>query len=685
MWCSKSKIGVNTQVIHGEYHPHIDGIRALAILPVLLFHILAKLCPGGFAGVDVFFVISGYLITGGILRELQKERFTIRNFYYRRIRRIMPAYFAMISGVFVIGCVVYYAAPLILLGDAVSAGTLFLANVHFWKMGGDYFSTALHSQALLHLWSLSVEEQFYLFIPLLCAVIWKIQRRVVVPVFTLLAVLSLVGAIYAVTTGKQSSAFYLLHFRAWELLAGSLLAMIPAPVHKDSHIAVQIWERPAFFAITGLLLVVFTYICISSKTPFPGAVAIIPVIGTVLLIRYGHGGWVGQILCWKPMVAIGKFSYSLYLWHWPVTVFWKYVTYERLSAYDYVGMLLLSLVLGYFSWRFIELPVRTSSTWTVRRAFVFSTVGIVCLVILGSICVGSKGWPELHPSANAVTNITEPRDPFVADRAIAIIRRIGSAIGVNFSLIEKHDRSMKLQYAVYRGQEGNKSATIGATGEPKIFILGDSHAGNLEYGLGAVLEEKGMAAYITSLGGAELFDMNKAPAQAALKRLQDFPRVETVILAQMWSAHTKSGDPGSEEVSQAMYRRLEEFVFHIKSMEKKIVILTDTPCYKHSPNDIIARTKIITPRDKNIEKEYRGQSDVEYTLSQGEINFRLEEVCRKTGAILIPLHMAFKAPGCYVAFEEAGLKDIPLYSDASHLSYAGSLRAAQFIMTHLSL
>jgi peptidoglycan/LPS O-acetylase OafA/YrhL len=185
----------SAQVIHSEYFPHIDGIRALAVLPVMLFHILPPLCPGGFTGVDVFFVISGYLITGGILRDLKNARFTIRNFYHRRIRRIMPAYFALIAGVFVAGCGFYHAAPLIGLGDAVAAGTLFVANYHFWRLEGDYFGPNMHTQALLHLWSLSVEEQFYLFIPLLCAIIWKFQRRFVSPALALLAVLSLAGSI----------------------------------------------------------------------------------------------------------------------------------------------------------------------------------------------------------------------------------------------------------------------------------------------------------------------------------------------------------------------------------------------------------------------------------------------------------------------------------------------------------
>jgi len=220
------------QVVHGKYYPHIDGIRAIAVLPVVLFHVLASLCPGGFAGVDIFFVISGYLITGGILRDLTIGRFSIRNFYYRRIRRILPAYFTLIVAVFAIGCALYYATPLIILGDATIAGTLFLANGFFRLMGHDYFAPDLHSHALLHLWSLSVEEQFYLFIPLFCAVLWKFRRSLVVPSLSLVAVISLSGAVYAVIIGKSYDAFYFLHFRAWELLAGSLLATIPAASYK---------------------------------------------------------------------------------------------------------------------------------------------------------------------------------------------------------------------------------------------------------------------------------------------------------------------------------------------------------------------------------------------------------------------------------------------------------------------
>ena len=463
----------SAKVIHGEYYPHIDGIRALAVLPVVLFHLMATFCPGGFAGVDVFFVISGYLITGGILRDLKNDRFTIRNFYHRRIRRIMPAYFVLIAGVFAAGCMLYYATPLILLGDAVVAGTLFLANLHFWMVTGDYFAPQVDSQALLHLWSLSIEEQFYLFIPLLCAVIWKFRPRLVRPVLALLAVASLSGAIITVMVGKQDNAFYFLHFRAWELLAGSLLATLPAistiPVapqlRKDASLATDIEpsiatrrreasasleRRHALLATVGLLIVLISYAALSSKTPFPGAAALPPVLGTALLIRYGQNGLASRLLSCRPFVLTGKISYSLYLWHWPIIVFWRYAAYDHLFFYDYIGMVLLSLLLGYLSWRFVELPVRTSSAWTMRRSFVFAAAGVALMVSLGSACVHYRGWPTiLHPEANEAAYRPPPRDPFVFARALGILRHLGSATGHDFPAAVEHEQVFQQQLSTY--------------------------------------------------------------------------------------------------------------------------------------------------------------------------------------------------------------------------------------------
>ena len=677
------------QVIHGEYCPHIDGIRAFAVIPVVLFHVLAPLCPGGFVGVDVFFVISGYLITGGILRDLKNDRFTIRNFYYRRIRRIMPAYFAMIAIVFAVGCALYYANPLILLGDAVVAGTLFIANLHFWMLGGDYFGPNLHAEALLHLWSLSVEEQFYLFIPLLCVIIWKFRRALVAPVLTLLAVLSLSGAIYAVLQGKQNNAFYFLHFRAWELLAGSLLAMFPATSVKvledrflptlttSSQTAGQTQTfKKSLLAPLGLVLVTLTYVGISSKTPFPGLAALPPVIGTALLIRYGQSGWVFRLLACRPFVFTGKISYSLYLWHWPVTVFWKYVVYDQLYICDYIGMFLLSLLLGYLSWRFIELPVRTFPFWTLRRSFACAASGVILLVALGTVCVYSKGWPSvLNTKANEVTAISESRDPFLFARIFAIARRIGNACGHDFEFVRRYSRNMNDW-----GGDGN--IKLGAVGVPRVFLIGDSHAGALRYGLDTCLRENNIAAYAIVRSSTDMFNLNLAESQDVLIKLAEQPHVSQIILVEMWM---RSGSVKKQDQSQDLfYFQLTKFATRIQSLNKTLFIVSDIACNSYVDLNVEPKMRIVgAPRRSEIIVNSRLQSQDEYARMQGEINRKLEEICKKTGAIFIPLHLAFKQGNGYIFFDEKRGVPVPLYRDYSHLSREGSLRAARFIMPYL--
>ena len=682
----------SAQVIHGAYYPHIDGIRALAVLPVVFYHILAALCPGGFIGVDVFFVISGYLITRGILRDLEHGRFSIRNFYYRRIRRIMPAYFTLITGVFAAGCMFYYASPLIFLGDAVASGTLFLANFHFWMIASDYFSPQLHSEALLHLWSLSVEEQFYLVIPLLCAGIWKVSRRLIAPIFTLLAILSLTGAIWAIMADKQSIAFYFPHLRAWELLAGSLLAMVPlvmVPAIKSrkneslkasptvtanqSSASFSTSRKHTLLAAVGLLLVLTSYLTVSSTTPFPGLAALPAVIGTVMLIRYGYSGWVSRLLSCRPFVFIGKISYSLYLWHWPVIVFWKYVVYDQLYAYDYIGMFSLSLLLGYLSWRFVELPVRTSSAWTMRRSFTFAGWGIALLVVLGSACVYYQGWPtRINPEANQFKQVP-PRTPFFEARARGLIRRAGSFLGQDWCSTRLPVRYHELAFA--SGEDATRH--IGNLGEaPEIMLVGDSHAGSLQYGLDISLRDLGIGGRVVGRSATQMFNLNNSECQRALDQIQAFPTIKKVILTQYWFLYLVQSD-SSEKAS--FYQQLEEFARHIKALDKTLYILTDNPSLNVSSSDIAAKMQIVEPRW--VEPHWDGrQSQEEYLGMQGEINARIKEICHETGAVFVPLHLSLLEDGFFPAFMEKNGAVFSLYRDSHHLSLHGSLRSARALL-----
>ena len=652
-----------SQVIHGAYYPHIDGIRAFAVLPVVLFHVLARLCPGGYAGVDVFFVISGYLITGGILRDLARDRFTIRDFYHRRIRRILPAYFAVVATVFIFGCMVYHALPLMRLADGTIMGSLFVANQYLWNIGGDYFTPDIHTNPLLHLWSLSVEEQFYLFIPVIFLVAWKFYRRGIVPLLALLAILSFGWSVYAMASGKQVMAFYVLPLRAWELLAGSLLAFTAfrgaVRCGNEPGKAVKKWNTIG--AGLGLLLVLLPYVLYSQQTPFPGGAVLPSVVGTALLIQYGAAGWVGGLLAWRPLVVVGKMSYSLYLWHWPVTVYWKYMVYDQLYMQDYFGMLLVSFLLAFLSWRFVEIPVRTSQVWTPRRSFAFAAAGILLLVGIGVVCVFNRGWPTLlHPTANEMLDRDDIKPQFVESLIRKKIRRIAGAFG----------------YVIPDDKKNTARFSVGVPTSPEFLLVGDSHALVLQPGLEITLSGLGKGGRCVTYNGKEVFLLGKAECTGVLAELAQYPQISKVVLVQYWCRYMKTTDG---------YEALDAFSARLKTMGKSLLIVADIPNYAGSPVDNVdrlAKGKIIGCR-RLPPDGYMRQSVTEYETQQGEINRHLETICRKNGAVFVPLYQALKRGDDYGAILEQDGKIVSLYRDNDHLSRNGSLRAARFLVPYL--
>jgi len=638
------------QVVHGAYFAHIDGIRALAIIPVVLFHLAACLCPGGYAGVDVFFVISGYLITGGILRDAAKGKFTVAGFYHRRIRRILPAFLAVVLAVFLAGTIIYYAVPLVRLADTVVAGTLFSSNVYFWMQGGDYFAADVHTNPLLHLWTLSVEEQFYLVIPLLVATVWKVRPRLVAPVLSLLAAVSLALAIHGLAAGNRLGVFYLLPYRGWELLAGSLLAMLPAATGG---------RRAGWMAACGLALVLVPYALYSPATRFPGAAALPFVVGTVLLIRYGQSGWVTQLLSWRPMVATGKISYSLYLWHWPVIVYWKYMTYDQLYVWDYFGMVILAVVLASLSWRWVEMPVRTAPTWTPRRSFAFAATGMCLMVALGGICLRSGGWPRLHLQANQLA---------------------GSATVKVEGFLESELRRYAQRFV--HGIAENKSGQSRRLGDPNrsdLCVLGDSHAWALFDGLDASLRERHAGGWAVAKYSHDMFNLDDPECRSALQQLACSPGCANVFLVQFWLNPRLRQTPQDFENT---YARVEAFANRLRAMGKTLYIATDVPIWKRAPCELLARQELVTPR--KLEDEWDGtQCLTAYEQAQGGINRRLDEICHRTGAVLIPLQHAVERDGQFIACDRLQEQPVPLYTDSHHLSYEGSRRAAKLILAQI--
>ncbi|HEX6162283.1 MAG TPA: acyltransferase family protein [Vicinamibacterales bacterium] len=341
------------------YRSDIDGLRAIAVLSVIFFHAEFAWAKGGFVGVDVFFVISGYLITGILLRELRSESFSLKRFYERRARRILPALLVVIAATLGACALLMFAADLRVVARSAVSVLAFAANIMFWRGidFGDittvnYFGRRIHEQPLVHTWSLGVEEQYYLLFPVTLLLVWKIRRSLLLPVLLASTALSLALSVW-LTPGSPGLAFYLLPTRGWELLAGGLIAWWGMESRTDRA---SLREAAA---AAGLLLVLIPVVLYDSETPFPGYAAVAPVAGSALLIRYASASRIGALLSWRPLVFIGLISYSAYLWHQPLFALARYVS---LSGHLGTGVAVLlsaiTLVLAAITWKWIETPFR---------------------------------------------------------------------------------------------------------------------------------------------------------------------------------------------------------------------------------------------------------------------------------------------------------------------------------------
>ncbi len=337
----------------------IDGLRALAVLPVILYHAGVEFFSGGFVGVDVFFVISGFLITGIIKSEVDAGRFSVINFYERRARRILPAFFMIVAVTAGVGW--FTMLPEDYQGFAASAiaSALFVSNMFFWAQADNYFDAPAETKPLLHTWSLAVEEQFYLIFPVAILVImffisrYRRKDAMLVLIIAAATLLSFAVAVWA-TSHKPVAAFYWLPSRAWELMLGSLLALgAVKPARRQWHA-----EAAAFIGVAFIVAAIFGY---SRTTPFPGLSALLPTLGAAGILYAGLDGRAtvaGRGLSLLPFHFVGLISYSLYLWHWPLIVFNKIYFGEETSPAVVAGVILASFVLATLSWRYVEGPFR---------------------------------------------------------------------------------------------------------------------------------------------------------------------------------------------------------------------------------------------------------------------------------------------------------------------------------------
>lgn len=371
-----------------QYRAEIDGLRAIAIIPVVLFHAGVGAFAGGFIGVDVFFVISGYLITSIIRQEVEAGTFSVVRFYERRARRILPALYFMI--LLCIPAAYFILVPYQIkdLSQGIIATVAFLSN-YFFYLETDYFDPFTNKSPLLHTWTLSVEEQFYVVFPLLLLGISKVARRMLTPALVAILAASFASAVY-LTESNSILSFYATHTRAWELMAGALVA-----IHQQrlagwiDALAGRVGGRRSsgFVALAALAAIVACVFVFSAKTPTPSFSTIVPVAGTVLLLLLGTRETVaGRLLSRGPMVAVGKLSYSLYIFHQPVNSYLYYTAFGERHADTWqltAVSLLITVALSLFSYWFVERPIRYSDIPSRRSLFAGVSLLAVAFVLVG--------------------------------------------------------------------------------------------------------------------------------------------------------------------------------------------------------------------------------------------------------------------------------------------------------------
>ena len=450
-----------------KYRPDIDGLRAIAILSVLAFHLSPWRVPGGFVGVDVFFVISGYLISAIVFSEIDSGRFSILGFYERRVRRIFPALFVMLIVVSVVLNFFLLPNEFVDYAKSAIAATTSSSNFYFWQHSG-YFDWPV-SKPLLHTWSLAIEEQFYFLFPIFLLIIrrffpQRLKHGVVILLFASLA--ASVATLYF----SPTTAFYMPYTRAWELLMGTVIALGFFPRLRLASVRNGI-------ALLGIVLIGYSALRYSQHTSFPGLAALVPCVGSALIIGAGESGstLVGKALSWRPMVFIGLTSYSLYLWHWPVNIVndfglsanfafiphkWAFVLLLQKS--NKAMVLLVSFLLAILSWRFVERPFRSHPRRIERRPLFALAAAVMVVMFLSSWAViYARGFEGRFPSrALQVASFRPPPD--------SIIGQLGDCEITEANRAAVFDNTHCLQ---------------SAPGKATYLLLGDSHAAALWDGL----------------------------------------------------------------------------------------------------------------------------------------------------------------------------------------------------------
>jgi len=633
------------------YRSDIDGLRALAVLPVVAFHGSVTGFSGGYTGVDIFFVISGYLLTSILLRELDDGRYTLVGFYVRRARRILPAVTAVVLTCLVAGFYLMAPSQFAQTAQAAQGVTTISVNVFFARIKTDYWDqSSLVEQPLLHIWSLAVEEQFYAGLPLMLWLLYRAGtarggdamdvRRILLGSLTLAAAGSLAYAQWLINI-RPSDAFYLVLPRAWELLTGSLLSIW---LHRRRLLASPLLRDTAGFL--GLSLIVISIVSFDESVPFPGITALLPCLGAALVIGSGcvGQGLVQMILSLPPLVWMGKVSYSLYLWHWPVLTFLNSAGwYARgLPHVPLILQFFLILVLAWMSWLFIEQPFRHSAVPIVakRRLLIISAASLAAIWTCGAVAddIARTGWPLRQNTPDLLVQIALDKT------ATPGLRCEGSENLVKIL----HDGG---------------GCLLGKVSDPPIFALvGDSHARMYTEAIEALVSEHVKSVFIMArsscIPGLDIAPPTRPECRELTQASIDYlvhSKIRKVVLAGYWIDIARD-----DKFSQDLAEGLEKTVSKLVAAGKKVVLLKDIPELSHDNAAYLGAIRSLRSGGAMV----YGPSLLDHEKNQERASNFLEKIAQKYNAHVIDPAKYLCIDGiCIIANQNRSL-----YRDKHHLT-----------------
>ena len=606
----------------------IDGLRTFAVLPVIAFHfvIWPRLSSGGFVGVDIFFVISGYLITQTIYRDINNRTYSIVDFYNRRMRRIFPALFAIFAFCIVVTFFSSFPSEASKIGESIIGSIFFVSNLLFYNQSG-YFDRNLETNPLLHMWSLSVEEQFYVFFPMVIYFMRDFNNNAKIQLLCIIAFISFLFSIWSVHT-DSAAAFYLVQFRAWELLIGSLLAInaLPKLVYR--------WQAE-LLGIGGITLIVISVLLISRDTPFPGLAALAPCLGAAAVIHSGTATTTltARILAFSPIRFIGLISYSLYLWHWPLIVFYRLFVNEP-SKTEKGALLVVCILAATISWKFIEKPFR-DKPYKLKPYGTLFAGGAVMILTAGAALVLSPLIEVVYKYPSRVTEVLDHAE-----------------------INENHMRAGTCLFeSDYEVLNRNDCLKI----KPKLLnflILGDSHAAHLWPGLQMSYPtvnflQATVAGCTPITGGKSQSAVCVGMMKYIFDRFLPHVHLDGIIIAARWK---------SEEIIP----KVVETANTARSYADRVIIFGPIEEYDQALPRILARAIALNKSEAKFAELHRS-GDTE------EIDQSFSAVLREGPIEYVSVYRALCSAGC----EIWATKKVPLQFDNNHLTCEGSIKLAR--------